>query len=249
MGRHLQGNQPLSCRKMNFPDRLVSLQSHQVLPHHLSCGLRLRSPLNPPPEHRGWLVTLIALSTVGARSCLARPLGRSLSAQVGNVPDAGRLDGRTNAEGTGIPPSNTGRGLDASPTRQPTHWCKISLLTSRRRSDCPDTNACVRLRRPTEKSTRTPHCENLQTREVPEDRVVCGLSTTLVLCAASFRRPFGFIKAPTRDHCRHEVSLHAPPGHPTFLSSVQEVSSSASRAKLVPAPLSRNATPSKTCKP
>ena len=77
---------------------------------------------------------------------------------------------------------------------QPTnpHWCKINLLTSRRRLVCPaDKNACVRLRRPTEKSTRTLRCENLQTREVPEDRVVCGSSnpTTLELYAASFRRP------------------------------------------------------------
>ena len=53
--------------EMNCPDRLVSLQSHRVVPHHLSW-----QPLNPPPEHRGWKVTL---STVGARSCLARPLG------------------------------------------------------------------------------------------------------------------------------------------------------------------------------
>ena len=67
VGHHLQGNQPLSCRKMNCPDRLVSLQSHRVVPHHLSW-----LPPNPPPERRRWKVTL---STVGARSCLARPLG------------------------------------------------------------------------------------------------------------------------------------------------------------------------------
>ena len=92
-------------------------------------------------------------------------------------------------EGTGIPPSNPGPGLDASPTRQPTnpHWCKINLLTSRRRLVCPDKNACVRLRRPTEKSTRTPHCENLQTREVPEDRVVCGSSNPQLLSCMRHR--------------------------------------------------------------
>ena len=77
---------------------------------------------------------------------------------------------------SGIPPNT---GLDASPTRQPTnpHWCKINLLTSRRRLVCPDKNACVWL-----VGQLRNQLENLQTREVPEDRVGW---------AASFRRPFG----------------------------------------------------------
>ena len=35
VGRHLhQGNQPLSCRKLNFPDRLVLLQPLHCAPSH-----------------------------------------------------------------------------------------------------------------------------------------------------------------------------------------------------------------------
>ena len=45
VGRHLhQGNQPLSCRKLNFPDRLVLLQPLHCAPSH-RCWSR-------PPPHR-----------------------------------------------------------------------------------------------------------------------------------------------------------------------------------------------------
>ena len=138
----------MSCRKMSFPNRLMSLQSHQLLPHHPSSSRasKMESDTNRT-LNRGRRLAQWAMSLM--------------------LVDSDADTGSSSDGSTGIPPSNTGPGLDASPTRQPTN-----PLTSRRRLVCPDTNACVRLRRPTEKSTRTPHWENLQTREVPEDRVV-----------------------------------------------------------------------------